>query len=67
MGIVPQDWCFSISSSMTRVLGDGTECTLSNFADGTRLSGAADTIGESNVIQRDLDGLEKWDSLNIMK
>ncbi|GAB0184932.1 cAMP-dependent protein kinase inhibitor alpha [Grus japonensis] len=52
------------------IVGDmdnGIECTLSKFADNTKLCGVVNTLEGRDAIQRDLDRLERWARVNLMK
>ncbi|GAB0182575.1 hypothetical protein GRJ2_000722800 [Grus japonensis] len=48
-------------------MDSGIECTLSKFANNTKLCATVNTLEGRDAIQKDLDRLERWAHVNCMK
>ena len=48
-------------------IDSGIKCTLSKFVDDTKLHGAVKIPKRQDVIQKDLDRLELWALVNLMR
>ncbi|GAB0200485.1 mitochondrial enolase superfamily member 1 [Grus japonensis] len=63
-GLVPGPALFN---TFVGDMDNGIECTLSKFANDTKLCGVVNMLEGRDAIQRDLDRLERWARANCMK
>ena len=54
-------------SIFVRDMDSRIECTLSKFVDNTKLCGAVDVLEGRDAVQSDLDRLERWACVNLMR
>jgi len=54
-------------NTLIKDLDSGIKCTLSKFADNTKVTGAAASTEGSDAICRELDKLEKWAHISLTR